>query len=323
MPDPDDLSYLTQTTLSVDETSAIVADPARALPAIAGPAARRHLLRDPEPPGRRQGDRPPRRRRPRDRLGELLELQPPGRGRARARHRRVPGGRRDRGRPRVARGAPTSSDSPRRVRPRVAGRTDARLARGARRGRGRGGHPRRRRACGSRTSGSEGILEHDVSLWPPLPLPIPSAARTRQSVPCPREDSTLHQPPDEFGAFAHRRQSRCGHSGSPRPGSGVKPTPSSSMRTRRPSSRESNDHANLLTPGQCLLHVHQCLLRDAVGRRTRVDGASSTRRLSISNEHPVSSARSFMYSRESGIEALAIQGDRTQLEHQPSEPSDG
>ena len=42
----------------VDETNEIVAHPPGAVPRDRGPAARRHLLRDPEPPGRREGARP-------------------------------------------------------------------------------------------------------------------------------------------------------------------------------------------------------------------------------------------------------------------------
>ena len=78
----------------------------RTVPLDPGTAARGHLLRDPEPPGRDQGGRAPLRRRARDRLGQLVELQPPRRGRPRPRHPGVPGRRRDRGRPGVDRRAP-------------------------------------------------------------------------------------------------------------------------------------------------------------------------------------------------------------------------
>ena len=47
------LAYISQTTLSVDETRDDHRPPARALPAHHGAAHRRHLLRDHEPPGRR------------------------------------------------------------------------------------------------------------------------------------------------------------------------------------------------------------------------------------------------------------------------------
>ncbi len=72
--DPERVAYITQTTLSVDETSAILDAPARALPEDRRSAHRRHLLRDDQPPGGRQADG--RRLRPgaRDRLAQLLEL---------------------------------------------------------------------------------------------------------------------------------------------------------------------------------------------------------------------------------------------------------
>src|SRR6516225_6446488 len=53
---------------------------AGALPGLARSAERRHLLRDPEPPGGGQGHRGPGRAGHRGRLAELLELGPPGRG---------------------------------------------------------------------------------------------------------------------------------------------------------------------------------------------------------------------------------------------------
>ena len=55
--DPDNLAFLTQTTLSVDDTAEIVAVLQRRFPAIHGAARRGHLLRDLEPPGGGQGDR--------------------------------------------------------------------------------------------------------------------------------------------------------------------------------------------------------------------------------------------------------------------------
>ena len=61
---------------------------ARALPAHHRAAHRRHLLRDHQPPGRRPPDGRAVRPGARDRLHELLELQPAGRRRARPRHRR-------------------------------------------------------------------------------------------------------------------------------------------------------------------------------------------------------------------------------------------
>src|SRR5947207_1733907 len=71
--------------------------PPAAVPLGHGPAEGRHLLRDPEPPGRGQGRRAPRGRRARDRLEELLELQPAGGGLPGARDARLPRRRRDGG----------------------------------------------------------------------------------------------------------------------------------------------------------------------------------------------------------------------------------
>ena len=83
--DPAKVAYLSQTTLSVDETERDRRRAARALPAAAGPAVGRHLLRHPEPPGGGQGDRggvgPGAGRR----LAQLLQLGPAGGGRARRR----------------------------------------------------------------------------------------------------------------------------------------------------------------------------------------------------------------------------------------------
>ena len=61
--------------------------PARALPAHHRSAHRRHLLRHDQPPGGRQADGAALRPRARHRLAQLVELQPPRRGRARARRR--------------------------------------------------------------------------------------------------------------------------------------------------------------------------------------------------------------------------------------------
>ncbi len=51
--DPNKVIWLSQTTLSVDETMETVAPAAGEVPDAAGPAQRRHLLRHPEPPGAR------------------------------------------------------------------------------------------------------------------------------------------------------------------------------------------------------------------------------------------------------------------------------
>ena len=88
--DPAKVAWLSQTTLSVDETTETVVRAARAVPAADRSAERRHLLRDPEPAGRGQADR--RRVRPGDRrrLAELLQLGAAGRGRPRRRRQAPP-----------------------------------------------------------------------------------------------------------------------------------------------------------------------------------------------------------------------------------------
>ena len=53
--DPAELAFVTQTTLSVDDTAEIVARAAAALPGHRRAAQGRHLLRDHQPPGRGQG----------------------------------------------------------------------------------------------------------------------------------------------------------------------------------------------------------------------------------------------------------------------------
>ena len=80
---PREVAWLSQTTLSVDETDADGAARCARGSRSARPAERRHLLRHPEPAGRGQGDR--RRLRPghRRRLAQLLELRTAGRGGAR------------------------------------------------------------------------------------------------------------------------------------------------------------------------------------------------------------------------------------------------
>ena len=70
---------------------------ARALPRDRRSPHRRHLLRDDQPPGRGQAAGPRVRSRARDRLAQLVELQPPGRGRARARRRLAPDRQREPG----------------------------------------------------------------------------------------------------------------------------------------------------------------------------------------------------------------------------------
>ena len=54
--DPERVAYISQTTLSVDETRAIILRLRERFPKIVGPAHRRHLLRHDQPPGGRQAD---------------------------------------------------------------------------------------------------------------------------------------------------------------------------------------------------------------------------------------------------------------------------
>ena len=111
--DPERIAYVTQTTLSVDETELDPRPSERALPEPRRSPHRRHLLRHDQPPDGRQAARRQLRSDARDRLAQLLELGAPGRGRARLRHRRAPDRQRERGPRGVARGTSASSASPR------------------------------------------------------------------------------------------------------------------------------------------------------------------------------------------------------------------
>ena len=87
---------------------------AGAVPEAAGPAERRHLLRHPEPAGRRQADGAGVRPRARRRLAQLVELGPPRRGRPGPWcPGRAPRGLRRRDRRGVARGGVDRRASPR------------------------------------------------------------------------------------------------------------------------------------------------------------------------------------------------------------------
>ena len=79
------LAYITQTTLSVDETQRDHRRAAPALPADPRAEEGRHLLRDLEPPVGGQGDAARGRLADRDRLAELVELEAARRRRARGR----------------------------------------------------------------------------------------------------------------------------------------------------------------------------------------------------------------------------------------------
>ena len=82
------VAYVTQTTLSVDETAEIIAALRRRFPEIMRAEEGGHLLRDLQPAVGRQGharrDRPP----ARDRLAQLVELEPARRRRPRRGRRR-------------------------------------------------------------------------------------------------------------------------------------------------------------------------------------------------------------------------------------------
>ena len=78
--DADALAYITQTTLSVDDTRAIVEVLQRALPAHRRPAQGRHLLRHHQPPGRGEAHRPRMRPADRGRLAQQLQFGAPRRG---------------------------------------------------------------------------------------------------------------------------------------------------------------------------------------------------------------------------------------------------
>ena len=116
-PDADGLAFLTQTTLSVDDTAEIVAILRRRFAGDPGAAQRGHLLRDLEPPGGGQGDRAALRRDAGDRRVEQLQFAAARRSGG-ARRRPRPAGRARRGRRfRLARRASGRSASPPAPRP--------------------------------------------------------------------------------------------------------------------------------------------------------------------------------------------------------------
>ncbi len=86
----DRLAYITQTTLSIDDTDRHHRGAAPALPQDPRPAQGRHLLRHHQPPGGGEGDRAPVRPRAGDRRAQFLQLAAPGRSGAR---RRLPAAR--------------------------------------------------------------------------------------------------------------------------------------------------------------------------------------------------------------------------------------
>ena len=92
------VAYITQTTLSVDDTSALIEALKRRFTDVVGPGDARHLLRHAEPPERGARSRPRRRSDPRRRREKQLQFQPLARDCRRIRRaglscrRRQPGG---------------------------------------------------------------------------------------------------------------------------------------------------------------------------------------------------------------------------------------
>ena len=116
---PTKIAYISQTTLSVDETRAIINRLRERFPKHHRAAHGRHLLRHDEPPGGGQADGAAVRPRARHRLAELVELEPARRGRPRPRRRVVPDRQRGRRSRRSGSTACASSASPpARARPR-------------------------------------------------------------------------------------------------------------------------------------------------------------------------------------------------------------
>ena len=72
LPDPEHVAFITQTTLSVDETGEIIARLRERFPNDRLPEVRRHLLRDDQPPDRGQAAGPRVRARAGDRVDKLL-----------------------------------------------------------------------------------------------------------------------------------------------------------------------------------------------------------------------------------------------------------
>ena len=102
--DGEQVAYITQTTLSLDDTADVVDTLRERFPGSRRAAVRRHLLRDAEPPGRGQAHLRGGDARARRRLAHELERQPPGGGRSRPGRRCLPHRRRGRPRPGLAGG---------------------------------------------------------------------------------------------------------------------------------------------------------------------------------------------------------------------------
>ena len=91
--DPSRLAFVTQTTLSVDDTQRVVDALKRRYPDDGQSAQGRYLLRDAEPSGRRQAARRTLRHHSRRRLADELQFESPARDRREGRHPGVPGRR--------------------------------------------------------------------------------------------------------------------------------------------------------------------------------------------------------------------------------------
>ena len=117
--DPTKLSYVTQTTLSVDDAAAIVGGAEGTLSRDHRAEEGRHLLRHAEPPGRGEVHGAPVRSGDRRRLAQQLQFQPAARGRNEPRHRRAHGGQRRAAQGRVARRQDAHRGHRRRIRPEV------------------------------------------------------------------------------------------------------------------------------------------------------------------------------------------------------------
>ena len=97
--DPDKLAFITQTTLSVDDTRAVIEALKVRFPIDRRPRHQGHLLRDAEPPARGARARRGRRRRAGGRRAEQLELEPAARDRRRKRRAELSDRRRRGARP--------------------------------------------------------------------------------------------------------------------------------------------------------------------------------------------------------------------------------
>ena len=118
MQDPERVAFITQTTLSMEDTRPIVEALRAPLPEDPRAGQGRHLLRDAEPPGRRAGAGAPGAGDPRRRLAQLLQLEPARRGGGAGRRAGVPRGRRVARSIRPGSRASRRSASPRAPRPR-------------------------------------------------------------------------------------------------------------------------------------------------------------------------------------------------------------